>query len=415
MAGSAPNLRLPPDISTFISAKNSFYCCKKYHLKFYQIKRLSVGTAILTGASGFIGARLVQKLLKKGWDVHALGRGKDGTSFEDRVKAALCDIDGQHADKFLLQKLYYYEVDICKTGLGISKSMSMYFAFDNAVLFHLAGDTSFVPVSKEAQRLVNITGSLNVIKSLQDSLTSVVHVSTAYVAGDRPGKILESDLDVGQSFRNSYEKSKLDAEIAITDLCNNLELPLTIVRPSIITNDTATGRSSTLTHLNALVEVISRIQKHHGIDDGEVVGEEIRIPVAPYARPNLAPVDPIVEALLEIGVNSQAVGKTYHLCHPDPQPNSEIVSLVAEAFGVKDKLRLPFVSELPDNPNWTERMLLRSLKQYLPYLNDFSVFDLTNTKSIIPDYDSRFVPINPDYLRKVIDFQRSEVPRVNKI
>jgi thioester reductase-like protein len=250
-----------------------------------------------------------------------------------------------------------------------------------------------------------------VVQSLRNFLASVVHVSTAYVAGDRRGLVLEGDLDKGQGFRNCYEKSKLDAEIALTNTCRETGLPLTIVRPSIVTNDTATGRSSTFTHLNALVEVISRIQKHYGIGNGEAVSEEIRIPSEPDVRPNLAPVDPIVTSLREIGISSQSAGRTFHLCHPDPQPNSEVISLVAEAFGVKDKIRLLFVSGLPEQLTWTEKMMLRSLKPYLPYMNEACTFDLTNTRSLIPDYDSRFPPITLDYLRKVIEFQRQSATK----
>ncbi len=50
-------------------------------------------TAIVTGASGFIGSRLVQQLLKRGWQVHVLGRAEGTTSYEDRIKATLFDID----------------------------------------------------------------------------------------------------------------------------------------------------------------------------------------------------------------------------------------------------------------------------------------------------------------------------------
>jgi nucleoside-diphosphate-sugar epimerase len=297
---------------------------------------------------------------------------------------------------------------MCGSGLGLSRPIPEHLDGSGAVLFHIAGDTRFNPADPETQRQVNISGVLNVVRALQGSVASVVHVSTAYVAGDRRGLVLESDVDKGQGFRNCYEKSKFDAEIAVTHLCGELGLPLTIVRPSIITNDTATGRSSTLTHLNALVEVVSRIQKHYGIGDGEVVSEEIRIPVAPDSRPNLAPIDPIVDSLLEIGASPQGAGMTFHLCHPDPQPNSEVVSLVAEAFGVKDKIGLRFVAELPKQPTWTERMILRSLRSYLPYLNESCVFDLANTRSIISDYDSRFPPITPDYIRKIIEFQRRQ-------
>ncbi|MCK4413198.1 MAG: SDR family oxidoreductase [Candidatus Eisenbacteria sp.] len=365
-------------------------------------------TALVTGASGFIGSRLVYQLLLRRWCVHALGRAKRGTSYADRVKAALDDIGGRPIEGCLLLDLRCHEVDICDSGLALSQPISEHLPGADAVLFHVAGDTRFNPTNPETQRQVNISGSLNVVRALQDSVASVVHVSTAYVAGARRGLVLESDVDRGQPFRNCYEKSKLDAEIAVTDLCDRIGLPLTVVRPSIITNDTVTGRSSTFTHLNALVEVINRMQKHYGIGDGEVVSEEIRIPFDPDARPNLAPIDPIVDSLLEVGASTQGAGRTFHLCHPDPQPNSEIVSLVAEAFGVKGKIGLPFVSALPEQPTWTERLMVRALKPYLPYLNESCTFDLTNTKSLIPDYDSRFPAITREYLRKIIEFQRHQ-------
>ena len=59
-------------------------------------------TAIVTGASGFIGSRLVHQLLMRGWSVNALGRAKSGTSYEDRVEDALNDIDGRPIERNLL-------------------------------------------------------------------------------------------------------------------------------------------------------------------------------------------------------------------------------------------------------------------------------------------------------------------------
>ena len=64
-----------------------------------------------------------------------------------------------------------------------------------------------------------------------------MHVSTAYVAGDRVGVISEHDGDVGQTFRNTYEQTKLKAEQLVTDS----GLPAAIVRPSVIVGDSATG------------------------------------------------------------------------------------------------------------------------------------------------------------------------------
>lgn len=360
-------------------------------------------TAIVTGGNGFIGARLVHRLLEHGWSVQALGLPEVNASYRERLETALTDITGNRVERKILQNLHCHGVDISDFGLGLSRPISENLNISDAVLFHVAGDISFNPPDPEKQRQVNISGTLNVIRNLHDVVSSVVHVSTAYVAGDRQGLVLESETDKGQSFHNAYEKSKLDAELAATGLCCELKLPLAIVRPSIIINDMKTGRSSTFTHLNALVEVIDRIQKHYGISDGESVSKLIRIPFGRDCCPNLAPVDPIVEAIFEIGISKHAAGRTFHLCHPDPMSNNRLLSLIAESFGVKDKIKLDFVAELP---SWTERMIIRSLKPYLPYMQSSCKFDLTNTISVIPDYCSRFPSITLKYLRKVIEFQR---------
>ena len=361
-------------------------------------------TAVVTGACGFIGARLVLELLRRGVTVQALGRGRHGRPWPERMIAALDDVDGVPAERPLLSRLHCLEADLLRPDLGLPRPKGQ----DKTVLFHVAADTRFTPPDAEAQRQTNVVASLNVMRHYAGAVRQAVHVSTAYVAGNRRGRVLESELDSGQTFRNTYEKTKFEAEAAVTDLCMGLGVPLAIVRPSIITNDTRTGRSSALTHLNALVEVIGRVQEHFGLRDGEVVSRSIRIPIDPDSRPNLAPVDPIVTALLQIGSDPRTPGRTYHLCHPLPESNARAVALLGEAFGVTEAGVLEFVTAPQQDATWTEKMFARSLKPYLPYMNENCEFDLTNTRSILPDYDSRFPPMDLGYLTRVIRFCRSK-------
>jgi len=69
---------------------------------------------------------------------------------------------------------------------------------------------------------------------------------------------------------------------------------------------------------------------------------------------------------------------------------------------------LEFVTAPQQDATWTEKMFARSLKPYLPYMNENCEFDLTNTRSILPDYDSRFPPMDLGYLTRVIRFCRSK-------
>ena len=370
------------------------------------------GTAILTGANGFIGSYLVPILIKRGWIVHALGRSRNGVPWRERLLAAVAVASTTHElpDS---DRLHCHEADLMQADLGLATSRTLP-REPKAVLVHLAGDTRFIPPDPAAQRRANVAGALNTVRALQPYLSRVVHVSTAYVAGDRAGTILECEGEMGQGFHNNYEKTKLEAEIALQALCVELRLPLAITRPSIIVNDTVNGRSSAFTHLNVLVEVATRIQEFYGIQDGQVVNQAIRFPVAPGARPNIAAVDPIAEALASIVESPASAGRTFHLCHPTPQTNAEIFGLVMAAFGIKDKIRLNFVQGMEQPLTRTEEMVVRAFRVYLPYLNYGGLFDVSNTRRIIPHYDRLFPPANVDYLRKVIAFERAERGKLSR-
>lgn len=359
-------------------------------------------TAIITGANGFIGSYITYHLLGQSWHVCALGRSKLSSSWADRVSAALLQV----AESSQPGELVSHEVDLNAASLRLDACFPSDAVPQETVLFHVAGDTRFTPTNPDLQRQFNIQAAVSVLKALDGRIGRAIYVSTAYVAGDRRGLIRESELDAGQQFHNSYERSKFDAEIAVSEFCRSRGIPLVIVRPSIIINDRQTGRSSAFTHLNALVEVVSRIQEHFGIADGQVVSSLIRLAADPDARPNLAPIDSIIPPLLHIAASAEAPGQVFHLCHPAPQSNAEIVDLIALAIGIKGKVGLRFVDSLSQPMSHTEEMILRSLKVYAPYLNSRCQFDLSNSRSVVPAYDGHFSGLDLGYLQKVIRFQR---------
>ena len=69
------------------------------------------------------------------------------------------------------------------------------------------------------------------------------HVSTAYVCGLREGRVLETEVNLGQTPGNVYEKTKLQAEMLVRT-ADFLDSP-TIFRPSIIVGDSQTGYTTT--------------------------------------------------------------------------------------------------------------------------------------------------------------------------
>src|SRR5260370_36952060 len=68
------------------------------------------------------------------------------------------------------------------------------------------------------------------------------YLSTAFVAGRHRGRFSERDLDLGQSFRNSYERSKFEAELLVRSAMT--DVPITVIRPSIVMGHSRTGETT---------------------------------------------------------------------------------------------------------------------------------------------------------------------------
>jgi len=73
-------------------------------------------------------------------------------------------------------------------------------------------------------------------------LRSLAYVGTAYVAGERTDLVRESELAVGQSYRNTYEQTKAEAEALVRSRLGSV--PGIILRPSIIVGDSRSGATS---------------------------------------------------------------------------------------------------------------------------------------------------------------------------
>ena len=82
---------------------------------------------------------------------------------------------------------------------------------------HGAASVSF-ELGLEATWAINVTGSRRVLEFAErcqrvtGGLRRFTYISTAYVAGEHAGSFSEDDLEVGQCFRNPYERSKFEAE-----------------------------------------------------------------------------------------------------------------------------------------------------------------------------------------------------------
>ena len=193
-----------------------------------------MGDVLLTGATGFVGQELLDRLLARGdRHVHALVRAEDDEGAARRLPED--------------DRLSAWAADIEREGLGLEPGIADALAERVSTVIHCAASVSF-SLGLEESRRVNVAGTARMADLAErcatrgDGLERFSYVSTAYVAGAHRGVFDEDSLDVGQEFRNPYERSKFEAEQLLRERAAGL--PLQVLRPSIVVGDSRTGWTS---------------------------------------------------------------------------------------------------------------------------------------------------------------------------
>ena len=180
---------------------------------------------------------------------------------------------------------------------------------------HCAASVSFMLPLDEARR-INVEGTRGMLDlaARAPALERFVHVSTAYVAGDRAGIYRAEEHDVGQAPRNTYESTKLEAELEVLAA----GLPGTaILRPSIVVGDSRTGWTPAFNVIYWPLRAFAR-------------GLFPVVPGDPDARVDIVPVDTVADALLELA-DGPARSGTFHVVAGDDAPTARRLTELASA------------------------------------------------------------------------------------
>jgi NAD(P)-dependent dehydrogenase (short-subunit alcohol dehydrogenase family) len=187
-------------------------------------------TVLLTGATGFLGGELLARLIADtDHDVLALVRARDDDAAQARLDEHLAILLPPGSVEPGRVRAVAAHLD--RPGLGLPVWRRIEIARETDAVVHCAASVQFTLPLEEALR-INLDGTREIldIAGRADGLDRFIHVSTAYVAGDRGGAYREDEFDVGQRCRNTYEKTKLAAELHVL----SSGLPGTsIVRPSV--------------------------------------------------------------------------------------------------------------------------------------------------------------------------------------
>jgi long-chain acyl-CoA synthetase len=222
-------------------------------------------------------------------------------------------------------------------------------------------------------------------------LEQFIYIGTSSVSGKREGPIYEHELEMGQEFFNSYEQSKYETERLLNRHMG--EIPIIILRPSIVVGDSTSGRT---TLFNAVYLPLRLI--HRGLLSF--------VPGAPDTLIDLVPVDWVVDATLIIMRGDLSVGQTFHLTAGPKRATrfGQFLSHAIDYLDANSPLAKPRRLEILDPDEYQDRLgklsprmaaLYAQIGLILEYATVDRLYDSTNADAVVlhcglqfPYYDS---------------------------
>ncbi|ACV23389.1 Long-chain-fatty-acid--CoA ligase FadD15 [Slackia heliotrinireducens] len=360
---------------------------------------------LLTGATGFLGTRLAEELVKRGHAVYAVVRPSGQLNAEQRL--ARLWYENATLKPALGTQVVPLDGCITKHMLGLDETTVDMLCGQVDTVIHAAADVNInqtIEVLRQAN--VEATGHiLNLAERINERrpLHRFMHVSTAYVAGKRSGLIDEESFE-NRGFNSLYEQTKFEAEELVRSRAESM--PVTVLRPAQMVGDSCTGW---ITSFNTVYYPLKMYLK----------GMLPIIPVAADQRLNIVPVDYVASIAMAALDSPKAVGTTYHCTMPARlQPTvGDIVETTRGwarlELGVK--LQKPvYVSSTELGSLGSNRNLKRASQEkkkgflsnmlaLSPYFNDEHVFSTDNTEKLMGTCTLSWRSILPVMLRYAVD------------
>lgn len=306
----------------------------------------------LTGATGFLGAFLLDELLQKtSAEIYCLVRSQTPEEGIKRIQANL--------EKYsLFKEDYSYRIkaivgDLSKPFFGLSSKDFNNLANKIDIIYHNGAWVNFIePYSR--LKAANVLGTQEVLKlACKGKVKPLHYISSSSIFGavrySKGIEVIKEDDDIelglGLGF-GGYVQSKWAAEKMIWN-AKERSLPVTVFRCARVMGHSKTGVANAKDFLSILLQSCIQLGSFYDLED---------------TFDNFVTVDFASQAIVHLSLKKESLGKPFHIVNPHPIKYSEFWNLVCKYGYSLEKLSYE---------DW-----LRKLLAHIKNFQDISLYTL---------------------------------------
>jgi NAD(P)-dependent dehydrogenase (short-subunit alcohol dehydrogenase family) len=268
-----------------------------------------VPTYFVTGATGFIGRHLLERLLAREGQIHALVRADSVTKLEGIVAR----LGGGGRVLAVLG-------DLGEPMLGVDEATRAALRGNVDHFFHLAALYDMTAGAEQNAQL-NVEGTRHALELADDLGAGVFqHASSIAVAGAYEGFFTEDMFDEGQPLPSPYHRTKFEAEALVRRRAPGA---WRVYRPAIVVGDSRTGQMDKIDGPYFFFKLIQKLR--HALPEWfPLVSIEV-------GWTNIVPVDWVAAAMDRIAHEPGLDGRAFHLINPRAQRSGDVLNIFAQA------------------------------------------------------------------------------------
>ncbi|PFT30920.1 non-ribosomal peptide synthetase [Bacillus cereus] len=280
-------------------------------------------TVFLTGATGYLGAHILERLLQlPSATIYCLVRKNEDQVIGAKLKERMEFYFGKEILQKLKEKVELIEGDLSLMNLGLDLKQFDHLKNRVESIIHCGGEVRHYGEREHFQK-VNVQSTKYLLELAKNTNARFHYISTLSVVGQAESdpkefEFFESNFDRGQNLDNLYLESKFQGEKMVREAMEK-GVRATIYRVGNLVGNSKTGKFQYNINENAFYRLLK------GICLSSIAPD-----VNTYV--DLTPVDYGSLAITELSYKANTVNKTMHICNPIQLKWEQFINSL-QAFG----------------------------------------------------------------------------------